>query len=260
MSYIINRYKSRFGKELKPLGFKLYKKTFYRVVNDILQIVILVKTPSSCTVEFDLVSLALGISDLYWEAGYSVAHFRKDALARDWWFEPSLEFFNNDTNSFSKIAYDDKQMDEIVEDMLTIMISEVIPVLERGVDAKTAYAELIQIEKMVRRGVHIDLRPDYGLAMLCIQSGDYDIAQQHLIGILERWDKAYPNQIAKHEEWGIDKPDLLFDRFLDDYKELKNLYDRLSKLDTEYLQNFILIKKMKSLEYLRDPRTRKKDK
>ena len=138
MSYLINQYKQQFSAVLKPLGFKLYKKTFYRIIDGLLQTVMLKKTTDSCTAEFNIVSLAQGIRDLYCE-GYSISHFREERQkGGDWWFDHSTSVWY-DPNIVGRRG----DISDMVKDMCAIIVTYVNPLFERCIDAKTAYDELI---------------------------------------------------------------------------------------------------------------------
>ena len=79
MATIAKVYKSKFGEVLKPCGFKLYRNTFYRVVNDVMQTVMLIKTRTSCTIQFSIKPLVWEINDLYCE-GYDVSDLRDSEI------------------------------------------------------------------------------------------------------------------------------------------------------------------------------------
>lgn len=254
MSYLVNQYKQRFREVLEPLGFKLYKKTFYRIVNDVLQIIILVRTSDSCSIEFDIIPLSIGIDDLFWEAGYNITHFCEGRKGLAWWFESSTTYPQNSKGLYEQERVDNN-IDVIIADMLSIVVSCVIPIFIKGMTDETAYNELIKIEDMIHTDPYSGVKPDYGLALLCIQSQNYEKAYQHMIGIVERWDRAYKDKVLRHnEKENANEPDLLFNRFILEYKELKELFYKLSIPDEDYLQKFIAAKIRNSIEYLKHPK------
>ena len=275
MNEITKQYKQRFGEVLKPLGFNLYKKAFYRVSNDVLQTLMLVRTDNSCSVEFNIKSLALGIDNLYCE-GYSISQFREgNKKWCDWEFETFMPKHQNhqkkeNSGEIAKgsnenanvnvkntlIVDNDGSASEIVEKMLMVIISCIIPVFERGVDAKTAYEELIRVEKDIHTcvpgGVVMN---NYGFVCLCIQAKDYEKAYQHMeaivkqnIGIAE-FDRVF---IKREEEMG-----LYIDKCSNEIKKRIKVLQKLSIPDADYFQNLIAENEAKSFEYLKYPGRRK---
>lgn len=255
MSEIIKQYKKQFGEVLKPLGFKLYKRTFYRVINCIIQTLMLVRTETTCSIDFDIIPLAMGIEDLYCE-GYSISGFREDMNRQgNWELEPSTHYLQSEDGTFEKVKVDDGDAGGIVKNMLSVVTTHVIPIFERGADANSAYAELVKIEKMIYTGIPGGISSHYTLALLCIRAQEYQKAYDHMANIIKKWDKAYEHKLAEREKRGeLEKPSRLFDSFILEYNMFKELFYRLSAPDVEYLQNFIAEKEAISIENLRHPK------
>jgi len=227
------QYKALFCKELYPYGFRLYKKTFFRVINDVVQTLMLCKTNTDFSIEFDIDPLSLPIEDLYCESLYNIATFRN----RGWWAcWPEVE-----ENAF--------------EDILFLFRTHVKPIFERGIDSKSAYDELIRLEKSIFTGVPGGIIDDYKFARLCIQAQDYEKAYQHLSVIVKTWDEAYPHMLAEHKKRGADAgPDLAFNKFMLEYEELKEDLRRLSIPDAEYFKKLVAQNQAISIENLKHPK------
>ncbi|OQB23826.1 MAG: hypothetical protein BWY11_01556 [Firmicutes bacterium ADurb.Bin182] len=75
-----NQYRELFREELSPHGFLLFKKMFYRVINDVVLTLMLRKTDTDFTLDFSILPLSLPIKDLYCE-GYDISSLVK----RGWW-------------------------------------------------------------------------------------------------------------------------------------------------------------------------------
>ena len=85
MEYFLNQYKTRMKQELSPYGFRLDQRTFFRVINDIVQTVSLNKNRYGCTIEYGILPLAFPVDDSACLHGgrYSIGMKRKPGIA--WW-------------------------------------------------------------------------------------------------------------------------------------------------------------------------------
>jgi len=175
-----SRFKAVFSEELKHHGFLLYKKTFYRIINDVVQTLMLNKTSTNFTLEFSILPLCLPIQDLFRE-GYDISVQGK----RGWW--DCLGEINED----------------IFSEAMFLFSQNVMPIFTRGIHSESAYSELINYEKMVYsempEGVYLR---GYSFVMMCISYGNYKMAHNHLSVIVNRWDQAYKKSYLKlnHKE------------------------------------------------------------
>ena len=180
MSNLTSKFKSLFKKTLFPLGFKLYKNTFYRVVNDVIQTLMLVRTDSSCTVEFDITPLALGIEDLNFESFYSISRSREGNMKGwDWQFVASSLHKQNVKGDYETIVFNDGSIDNIVENMLKVTISHIIPIFEKGIDCKSAL-DVLRNYELITYGKELYKAKTYGVYLTYIKIGNYDKAISYL--------------------------------------------------------------------------------
>ena len=228
---VSSQFKETFKEVLFPLGFKLYKKTFYRISNDVLQTAMLCKTASSFTLEFDIMPLCLPIRFLYCE-GYSLSNL---AGRPDW------ECWNGvDENAFSE--------------MLSLFREHVLPVFERGIDASSAYDELRKVERQIYTRVPDCVIPSNNLIFLCIKANRYEEAEYLMGLIIEQWNKSLGVKLAAHEQkLQNSEPDPAFDRFMAQYQELKEEYNRIASRDVAYFQELIAQNEAISLDRIAHP-------
>ena len=218
-----SQYKALFREELQSRGFLLYKKTFYRVINDVVQTVMLCKTSATFTVDFNILPLCLQIKDLYCE-GFDISVFRKE---KGGWY-----------------CWEGCDIESELRDILSLFRQHVIPIFDKGVDTKSAYEELIRLEKMIYTGVPGGvIMNNYKYVMMCVKANDYERAYQHMAAIITQ----NIGYIADCEKESIEdfSPNI--------QERLKELH-RLSIPDVEYFQNMIAENEALSLECLKCPR------
>lgn len=235
MNTLSDKYKALFREELRPSGFLLFKKTFYRVINDVIQTLMLRRTETSFTVDFDIMPLCLPIEDLYCE-GYDLTILGK----RGWWQ-----------------CYGGVEESAFAE-MRSLFRQYVLPIFKRGINSKTAHDELVQLEKMIYTGVPGGIISHYSLGLMCIQFEDYEKAFQYMSAVMKNWDEAFQSKLAEREKKGTSaEPDLSFDEFAIKYQKRKRDLQKLSVPDIEFFQNYVAHNQAISLEYLRHPNKRR---
>ena len=229
---VSKKYKQLFKEVLAPYGFKLYKKTFYRQINDVVQTVMLNKTSTNFTVEFKILPLCLPIEDLYCE-GYDISILRKGG----WWdCWPEIE-----KNAF--------------EEIMALFKQNVMPIFEHGENVASAYDELLKLEKKIYTGVPGGVIHHYSLYLMSVCVHDYERAQQHFEEIIQRWDEAFQHILAEREKSNTNaESDLQFDKFMLEYQERKEIAQRLSIPDVDYFQRLVEKNEAISLECLAHPR------
>ena len=199
MSSLTNQYKAVFREELFPHGFRLYKKTFYRVINDVVQTLMLHRTETDCTVDFAIYPLCLSINDLHCE-GYNISQLREGKMKGwDWNFIPSSLYHQNKEGTYETIIFNDGSVDDIVENMLSIVVAHVIPIFEKGVDCKSALDELKNYEVRVY-GKELFTVNSSASYWMYIKIGDYEKAILYLRErIAERQANPYErNEVIKN--------------------------------------------------------------
>jgi len=237
MNSLSKQYKDVFGKELLPFGFRLYKKTFYRVINDVVQTIMLRKTDTNFTLDFSILPLSLPVNDLYCE-GYDIAIIGK----RRWWWD-----------CWGEIGED------TFAEILTRFRQHVIPLFERGINSATAYDVIVNIEKMIYNGLPNEVYlASYPLFLMSVKVNDYEKALRHLSAIMRKREEAYQHFLAERKKEITPVMNLAFERFMVEYRQLQEMMEMVSTKNVMYFQQLIATNESISLEYLKDPRKRSK--
>ena len=185
MGTITTVYKSKFKEVLNPYGFKLYRSTFYRVINDVVQTIMLKKTHYNCSIHFTILPLVLEISDLYCE-GHDIYELRNGKMRkRPWEFVPSKLGAKNAEGEQEEISFNEGSIESIVDSMLSIVVSHVIPLFEKGVDCKSAIEEINKYGIAVY-GEELAESYDHGRYWWYIKIGDYKKAIECLQKSIKR--------------------------------------------------------------------------
>ena len=221
MNSITQAYKTKFKERLSPEGFSLYRNTFYKVVNDVLQTLMLTNHGSEYTVCFFITPLYLGVRDLYIE-GFGIHEFREKNI-----FDSEKRWRN--FNIFTGLKLSDEEIDSAVSEMLSIVVSHVLPTFERGVDWKSGYDEMRIVEKQIfgKR----PYSPHHGSYYKHIKAGEYEEAiadAQHFISSNVGWKEVFTPQL-----------------------------EHLLAGNTAYFDNLFAEKEAQAREYLTNPRKHK---
>jgi len=235
MNSLSSHYKNVFGKELVPLGFHLYKKTFYRVINDVVQTIMLRKTETNFTLDFDVIPLCLPVDDLYCE-GFDLAN-----IGKRWWWD-----------CYGEIGED------IFAEPLAFFRQYAFPVFERSIDSSTAYDELVNFKNTYYASiVNDEVRvASYYLFLMSVKVNDYEKAHRHLSAIMRKWDEAYQYKLAEREKEVTPAMNLAFERFMVQYRQRQEMMEMVSARNATYFRQLIATNENISLEYLRNPRKR----
>ncbi|OQB23825.1 MAG: hypothetical protein BWY11_01555 [Firmicutes bacterium ADurb.Bin182] len=134
-----------------------------------------------------------------------------------------------------------------------------MPIFERGVDSKTAYAELINYEKKIYTSIPGGvIMNNYRFVIMCIQAGDYEKAFQHMLAIVKQNEESFRINVAEYEKKGdIKEFNFYVENSTPELQRLKDELHRLSIPDVEYFQNLVAQNTAISLEYLKNPRKSK---
>ena len=241
-------YKERFKELLKPIGFKISRKTFFRLINDVIQTIMLVKTRYNCTIGFDITPLSLGITHLDID-GNSISVFREKPFQRwDWKFEPA-EIYSSEGH----IIFNDGSEEDIVNCMLSIVKTKVLPIFDRAIDSKSALYELEKHEM----GIYGQVLPSSSRStyLTYLKLGDYKKAHEFLSRQIAITEKSIAANIKSRERNdGIIK----YDETVEEYQEaaqrrLREKSKELEKLtipDISYFQKVVSDGERTSLEFL----------
>ena len=178
MNTVTNVFKIKFKKVLFHSGFKLHRNTFYRAVNDIVQTVMLIEKRPIYSVGFSVMPLFWGFSDLSNE-GYSIHELRSGKMKRHWEYHPSSPFQYNDDEEYVLINSEDKYIEEMIDNMLNIVITHVIPFFERAYDCKSALEMIKEYETSIY-GHDIAVKNEAAQYWWHIKLGLYERALEHL--------------------------------------------------------------------------------
>jgi hypothetical protein len=177
-------YKLKFKEYLKEFNFRSYRNTFFRISNDVLQTIMLRPTPYSCSVDFNILPLAIGIEDLYCD-GYSISMLREGNMkGHDWVFEPTSLYQQNNERVYETLAFDDGSEKDIAENMLSIVAAYVINIFANGIDCKSALAELKKYEISIY-GKKLFIANSYSAFLMNIKIGNFDEAISYLKARIE---------------------------------------------------------------------------
>ena len=243
-------YKERFKELLTPMGFKISRKTFFKVVNDVVQTICLVKNRYECSIGFDIVPLSLGLTHLDID-GYSISMYREGVLKGwDWRFEPSEMYTNG-----KHIVFNDGSIDDIVDSMLSVVKSRVIPIFSRAIDCQSALTELEKHEREVYGEVlFTSVRNSAYLTYL--KRSEYENAYAFLARKIASAEESIVNNVMyRKKNAGI----IRYDETIEEYQQaaqekLQEAKDELRKLsmpDVEYFRKMINDGENKSLEFLK---------
>jgi len=179
MSSITKIYKSKFKEILLPYSFKLYRKTFYRVINDVVQIIMLNNWDRAYTVSVAIKPLLFGIKtlDISGEDGlHELREGNFQTRSRQW--DTECEFTGK--------ILPDEVISKMVDEMVFITVSKVLPAFERGCDLEKGWDEMYELFAP-KRARYVNVREDLeGLNHIniygCVLKHDYEGA----IDITER--------------------------------------------------------------------------
>jgi len=218
MSTIPKVYKSKFKERLSPEGFSLYRKTFYRVVNDVLQTLMLINHGTEYTVGFHIYPLYLGIWDLYIE-GFGIHELREKNI-----FDSEKRWRN--FNIFTGVKLSDEEVNSAVDEMISLVVSHVLPIFERGKDWKSGYDEMEMFKKRIYGNKLYP--PGESRYYMYLKAKKYEKATaiaQYFVTINESWKSCYTFEL-----------------------------EQLLARNTAYFDNLLAEREAQAREYLTNPR------
>lgn len=163
MDYFLKRYKQVCKEEFSEYGFKPYRNTHYRVINDVFQSFCLHRSiyGKNCTVEFGIFPLSYGYP------------LQKDSCRGD-----QLKDFDDSRTWFEYDNRSEITIEKCLAEMLVYMKKYLMPFFERAIDCKSAYQEICNFErKHYHEGcILFDARKLY----MSLKNGDYENATIHV--------------------------------------------------------------------------------
>ena len=183
MNLITKIYKLRFKRTLIPHGFKVFGSSFYKVINDVVQTITLVERQPTYTVSFSIMPLFWGINSISNE-GYLINQLRKGKMKRQWEFHSSSPLQYNDDEEYLPIVSESQYVEQMVNCMLSIIISDVVPFFERAIDCKTALDEIRKFETYLYGNEYAE-KNEASNYLWHIKLGNYDKALKAIRGIMK---------------------------------------------------------------------------
>ena len=230
MDYLTKKYKEKCKEIFSELGFKIYRNTFYRVVNDVYQSFSLHKSVSGgdCTVEFIVAPLCVG--DHIYKGRCGPDHLKKFESTYAW-------FYYN--------RYDISSMDHCVDEMIGYMKKYLIPHFKSSEDSYQAYFTKCEFQKNhYRTGL---LLQDYDLYHMALKAKLYDKCIEHLIAQREDAEHAYEHN---KKMMGEHLPPDYGDRIRKEVEEINGEIKMISENDFESIQKYINENEAKALSNL----------
>ncbi len=200
MNQLTRIYQKQFQEVLFPLGFKSYKNFFFRIINDVVQIIALKKNYYECTIEFAINPLCFWSEASFSTfVGYSISILREGQMKGwDWRFQKSalLDKMNGEARI---IAFDNTDLNWIVEDMLRIIKTELIPIFTKATTCEAALSELECYEKHAY-GKVLFLPISHSTYYFYIKTGDFEKAREYLRELLTGFNEQSGNVHQSKEE------------------------------------------------------------
>lgn len=227
MDYLTKIYKQKCTNLFSELGFKSYRKNFYRAVNDMFQSFQLHKSVSGngCTVEFVVVPLCLG-----------------NCIQKAYCGSNHIKMFENDYSWFQYDRNDESSMDSCVEEMLGYIKKYLIPYFELCDNSKQAYFATCDFQKNnYRKGVFL---ADPYLFYMALKAELYDKSIEHLIAQKNYAENAY--KINKESAGGCLSSEYE-ERIQNKIEEINHQIKKLQEHNLEYIQRHIHENECKAL-------------
>ena len=221
MDIITKAYKESVGSLVVPLGFKSYRKNYYRVINDIFQSVNLHKSVSgdNCTIEFVIAPLCAG-----------------DFIKKDFCGTNHLKMFKNDYSWFPYNKDDEGSVNNCVGEMISYVETYLIPYFERSSDSTKAYYEVCAFQEHHKHG----MQPfDYLLFCMSLKAGLYDKSLEHLYAQKKQTEYVYNSNKQFREQQGQQLSTEYSERIANKIKLIEYQTEMISRFDIEYIHSFI---------------------
>lgn len=158
-------------------GLTYYLESYYRQVNDVLQILTFLKRGKMNSFAFNIIPLSMGNTQLF------VDRYDLTLKRGDWseWIKINKPWeCRNYRTACRQWWGEDELIDTNFEEPIKLIKEYVIPVFESGITSESAYHQLMVFEKTVYPTVWMNSR---GCVLLSLQAGDYETAQLHMEAI-----------------------------------------------------------------------------
>ena len=247
MSTIANIYKSKFKESLSPLGFRLYRQTFYRVAGDVIHMLMLSNWDSDYTIEHQIRPLCLELQDLE-VAGNAIHEYRKGDFqhkSKQWQIRPC---------PYTGEKPPDEVLESYVDEMLSIVHAHLIPYfdsvtdweswLKKQKDGHYGVWTLIKLGEYEKASIIYQKRIDQNQDRLQRYHADpddpYELKKDIQLKLIK--EKNYDFFLARRIAAEI--------KALEDIESYTKMLERLSIPDTDYFEKVFAENITKNLEYL----------
>lgn len=190
MDLLSSKFKARISQLEFFSNFKKKGDTYYRVINDVMQNVILTKYYGQrrCTLEFSITPLCHGIDNsLITAAMYSIKEFEPQPQLDSW-------------RQWDYDRYSDWSTSDVVDQMMYYVEKHLIPFFEKTITCQKALPEVIELEKLFYRNwiqtadncggtiyfdYAVEVSYDYRKLCMALKSHDSEIAKKCLLRSLK---------------------------------------------------------------------------
>lgn len=230
MNYVDKVFHNICSRELVPIyGFKRYRNTYYRIINDVFQSFNLHKSVSrdNCTVEFTLRPLCTDV--LITKGTCGSDHLKI--------FRGTYDWFYYDNTPLS--------IEACFEEIYKYINDYLIGYFERGNNCANAYNEVLSFHRnffSVDAVIHLN-----ELYYFALKSEMYDEAIEHLLAIKNATIRAFERNKLFIKGNNLDD---MKQRTANELLDYDNMISHISKRNTEYIYNLISYNERKNLHSL----------
>ena len=179
------------GALMTSYGFSRYSnsnacflESYYRQVNDVIQILCFMKKKQKFSFSFEIYPLSMGIHHLDVEE-YDLT------VKRDKWSDWMLSNRRDDCWRRKSARCQWWLKDELIatnfDEPIRLIKEYVIPIFDNGCDSKSAYKQLTAYERTIYTGLPEGMiMHNWSFVLLCLQAGDYENAENHMAAICKK--------------------------------------------------------------------------
>lgn len=169
---------------MEPYGFLRHSigngrflESYYRQINDVLQVLTFLKRGKLYSFAFDIYPVSLGITD------FEVDLFDITLQRKEWseWTQRNRPWQCWNYRTAWRHWWEEEELtDTNFEEPIRMINEYIIPIFEKGIDARSAYEQVTTYEETFFSGI---LMHSKNLLLLSLQSHDYETAQLHMEAI-----------------------------------------------------------------------------
>lgn len=218
MDYLTKVYKEKCKKEFFELGFKYYRRNFYRVINDMFQSFQLHKSVSGsgCTVEFVVVPLCLG-----------------NCIQKTYCGSDHIKMFERDYSWFKYDRGSKESMDKCIDEMIGYIKKYLIPYFQLSDNSEKAYFSTCDFQKNnYKEGIFMADPCLFGMAL---KAKFYDKAIVHLSARKEHAENAYKTNMEHFSGLDVEYKASMKKMI----KEISHQIKMISEHNLKYIQEYI---------------------